>query len=206
MDKQCIKCGLIKPIEEFYKRWGRKGYRNECKQCCRDYKKIWRKNNPESCSKSTKKYYINKTTKSIEQRKQEKMDKLNIAKKKDQKWHIKNWLKRYHTDIQFNLAIKFRRQISEAIRSQFTKKAHRTLKLLDCTFEEFKIYFENLFTGGMTWDLFMQGKIHIDHIKPCSRFDLTDESQQRECFHYTNLQPLWAIDNIRKSNKILLDI
>jgi hypothetical protein len=44
---------------------------------------------------------------------------------------------------------------------------------------------------------------HVDHIIPCSSFDLTDSEQQKKCFHYTNLQPLWAIDNLKKSNKIL---
>jgi hypothetical protein len=45
---------------------------------------------------------------------------------------------------------------------------------------------------------------HIDHITPCTAFDLTDPEQQKKCFHYTNLQPLWASDNIRKGNKIIL--
>ena len=44
-------------------------------------------------------------------------------------------------------------------------------------------------------------EIHIDHIKPCAKFDLTKKEEQEKCFHYTNLQPLWAIDNMMKSNK-----
>ena len=46
-----------------------------------------------------------------------------------------------------------------------------------------------------------QGEWHIDHIKPCAAFDLTDPKQQKECFNYKNLQPLWAQDNIKKSDK-----
>ena len=53
----------------------------------------------------------------------------------------------------------------------------------------------------MTWD--NHGEWHIDHIKPCASFDLTDADQQRECFNYTNLQPLWAKDNLSKGAKIL---
>ena len=55
----------------------------------------------------------------------------------------------------------------------------------------------------MTWELFMLGKIHVDHKKPCASFDLSQEKAQRECFHYTNLQPLWAKDNLKKGAKIL---
>lgn len=97
------------------------------------------------------------------------------------------------------------------------KKIHKTRELLGCDFVEFKIYFENKFTKFMTWDKFMAGKIHIDHIIPCSSFDLSKEENQKKCFHYTNLQPLWAttaiaieegedpsyIGNINKGDRII---
>jgi HNH endonuclease. len=53
----------------------------------------------------------------------------------------------------------------------------------------------------MSWDNYGRDGWHIDHIRPCASFDLTDPEQQRQCFHYTNLQPLWAADNIRKGAK-----
>ena len=53
----------------------------------------------------------------------------------------------------------------------------------------------------MTWDNWQHDGWHIDHIRPCASFDLADLEQQRQCFHYTNLQPLWAADNIRKGAK-----
>ena len=56
-------------------------------------------------------------------------------------------------------------------------------------------------TDGMTWDRFMKGEIQIDHIKPCAEFDLTKEEEQRICFHYKNLQPLWELDNLKKGTK-----
>lgn len=62
-------------------------------------------------------------------------------------------------------------------------------------------HLENLFVEGMSWG--KHGEWHIDHIKPCISFDLTIPQQQKECFHYTNLQPLWAKDNLVKSNKII---
>jgi DNA/RNA endonuclease G (NUC1) len=55
----------------------------------------------------------------------------------------------------------------------------------------------------MNWENYGKNGWHIDHIIPCASFDLTDPKQQKNCFHYTNLQPLWAADNIRKSDKIL---
>ena len=61
-------------------------------------------------------------------------------------------------------------------------------------------YLENKFQKGMNWK--NQGRYgwHIDHIKPCSKFDLSDPDQQKKCFNYKNLQPLWAAENIKKSN------
>ena len=58
----------------------------------------------------------------------------------------------------------------------------------------------------MTWKNYGRNGWHIDHILPCSSFDLTDPEQRRKCFHYTNLQPLWEIDNIRKSDKVPYDV
>jgi hypothetical protein len=78
-------------------------------------------------------------------------------------------------------------------------KTLRSSKLLDCNFGELKMYLESKFLPGMTWDNY--GEWHIDHIKPCAIFDLTDLEQRKQCFHYSNLQPLWAIDNIKKGAK-----
>jgi hypothetical protein len=72
-------------------------------------------------------------------------------------------------------------------------------RLLGCTPDELMNYLEDRFVGGMTWENYGLKGWHIDHIRPCSSFDLTKEDQQRECFHFTNLQPLWAKDNLRKS-------
>jgi hypothetical protein len=55
----------------------------------------------------------------------------------------------------------------------------------------------------MSWDNWTKDGWHIDHIKPCSSFDLSKEYEQRACFHYTNMQPLWAVDNLRKGNKLV---
>ena len=83
------------------------------------------------------------------------------------------------------------------------EKSDKTMNLIGCSAIELKEYLESKFTEGMTWENRGREGWHIDHIKPCASFDLSDPEQQRECFHYTNLQPLWAKDNLRKGYKII---
>jgi len=66
---------------------------------------------------------------------------------------------------------------------------------------ELALHLEMKFKNGMSWGNY--GQWHIDHMIPCSKFDLTHSEQQRKCFHFSNLQPLWAIENIVKSNKLV---
>lgn len=84
------------------------------------------------------------------------------------------------------------------LRSVLTRgtKSASTLNLLGCTPEQLTDHLASQFTEGMTWDNY--GEWHVDHIRPCASFDLLDPEQQRQCFHFTNLQPLWAVDNLRK--------
>jgi hypothetical protein len=81
-------------------------------------------------------------------------------------------------------------------------KAGRTVELLGCSVSECLSHLESKFLPGMTWGNWGSGKgnstWHIDHITPVSAFDLTNEQAQKACFHYTNLQPMWGSDNIRK--------
>ena len=68
--------------------------------------------------------------------------------------------------------------------------------LIGCSIKEAKEYIESKFLPGMSWDNWTKTGWHIDHIVPCIKFDLTKEEEQKRCFHYTNLQPLWAKDNL----------
>lgn len=58
------------------------------------------------------------------------------------------------------------------------------------------------FKPGMSWANYGFDTWHIDHIRPCASFDLRDPEQQKKCFHYTNLQPLWAKDNLHKGSRL----
>lgn len=73
--------------------------------------------------------------------------------------------------------------------------------MLGCTLDQFKRHIENLWLDGMSWENYGKLGWHLDHIIPCASFDLTDPQQQKKCFHYSNIQPLWAIDNWSKGCK-----
>lgn len=102
--------------------------------------------------------------------------------------------KRYHSDINFKLSHFLRKTINRTIFYK-TKSAS---SVLGCSVDELKQYLESKFISGMSWN--NHGKWHIDHIIPLSKFDLSKDGDFSKACHYTNLQPLWAIDNITKSN------
>lgn len=86
-----------------------------------------------------------------------------------------------------------------------TKKATKcagTASLIGCTMEFLKARLESQFKPGMTWDNYGRKGWQVDHIIPCASFDFSDPEQQRKCFHFSNLQPLWWHENLSKSDKI----
>jgi hypothetical protein len=107
--------------------------------------------------------------------------------------------KRMSEDIEFKLRSTLSHRLLSALKGGY--KHGTTVDLLGCSIKEFKNYLEKLFQPGMCWKNHGIHGWHIDHIKPMSKFNLSKLEEQREACHYTNLQPLWALDNIRKSNK-----
>jgi len=71
--------------------------------------------------------------------------------------------------------------------------------MLGCNVVELKEHLSRQFRPGMSWDNY--GEWHVDHIRPCISFDLSDPKQQLQCFHFSNLQPLWAKENMAKGGK-----
>jgi len=102
---------------------------------------------------------------------------------------------------EFKVKGNLRTRLCQAIRLGKGMKNGKTMDLLGCTWEEAKKHLEDQFTEGMTWDNYGRDGWHVDHIKPCSKFNLMLDSEQKQCFHYTNLQPLWALDNLSKGDK-----
>lgn len=91
-------------------------------------------------------------------------------------------------------------RLSKLIRG-LTKKQQSTERLIGCTVSALRTHIESQWKPGMSWDNHSFEGWHIDHIRPCSSFNLTDPEQQRSCFHWTNLQPLWKDENLKKSNQ-----
>lgn len=107
--------------------------------------------------------------------------------------------KKYQEDQTFRLLKCLRSRFYKAVTR--AQRAGTTLQLVGCTSEQLRQHLEAQFTDGMSWDNF--GDWEIDHKHPCAKFDLSDPEQQRQCFHYTNLQPLWAEVNRRKAAKLV---
>jgi hypothetical protein len=95
------------------------------------------------------------------------------------------------------MVCRLRSRVAGALKG--TQKADSTMRLLGCTSEQFRKHLESQFVEGMHWE--NRDEWAIDHVRPCASFDLLLESEQRKCFHYTNLQPLWAKDNLSKGCK-----
>jgi hypothetical protein len=102
-------------------------------------------------------------------------------------------------DPAFRLRKNLSIRISKAL-SKKGKKCSKTSEILGCSLDSFRIYLESRFESGMTWENY--GKVwHVDHIVPCAIFDLNKPEHQKRCFHFSNLQPLFARDNLSKKDK-----
>ena len=125
------------------------------------------------------------------------------------RWRISNREKHLKTNRAYDtrqLKENLQRRISKNLRHRVYKamlgktRGVSAVRQLGISIPEFKDYIERQFTDGMSWDNY--GKWHLDHKIPLKAFNLTDKEQALAACHYTNYQPLWAIDNIRKHNKI----
>ena len=175
----CKTCGDEKEHTLFSKKGKQKPY--ECKSCTN---KIGR----EKRSSNIKEY----TKKERENYKRNK-DKINATRRK-------NLHKRRDEDPQYRMKMALHVRLYDAVKRQKGVKSTKTLELLGCTVEQLQSFLEAEFTEGMTWENY--GEWHIDHILPCASFNLEDPEEQKKCFHWTNLQPLWAKDNIIKSDRL----
>ena len=107
-----------------------------------------------------------------------------------------NLKKKRANDESFRLACNLRSRLRNALLKQVTNKNDKTEDLLGISFAEFKEYIEFLMSPDMTFN-----NIHLDHLRPLKPFDLTDPNQLKEAAHYSNIQPLFETDNLKKGSK-----
>ena len=170
------------------------------------YKKEYYEKNKLLIQKTSKEYYEkNKLLKQKKSKEYYQENKLLILKKrKENKKRVNKKSniyikKRRAEDISFRILSNIRSRVRGALKRN--SKSSKTFDLLGCDIAFLKQYLESKFKDGMCWENYGFKVWHIDHIKPCSLFDFKNIEDQKQCFHYTNLQPLSAIDNLIKGKK-----
>ena len=208
-NKVCRKCEIEKSLDCFALDKSRiDGRGSKCKQCYSDWyfenkserrrvaKEWYQKNKIQEREKNKKRYDKNKDCNNARSRDWYKKNK----NKKSVKQHRAQYMrKKRSNDVNFRISCNLRARVKSKINKN--QKVNSTIDLLGCSVEELRIHLEAQFVEGMNCENYGLYGWHIDHIRPCSSFDLTDAEQQRICFHYTNMQPLWAKDNLKKSDK-----
>lgn len=200
--KICSKCNVFKHKESFVKdRSKYSGYYSSCKDCN---------------AARRKKYYMNNRKRLIQQvvEKTRNCPKATARKRKYARsekgkavmsaWRAANReelnraeISRINNNPELKLVTAQRKRISKLLSTK--GKSKRTLEYLGCTGVELKQHIEKMFCDNMSWDNY-GSYWHVDHIKPCSAFDLSKEDERVACFHYTNLQPLEKHENLRKGS------
>lgn len=193
----CNRCGTYQSSDSYY------GYNKVCKKCFKIKSALYYIENKQKVNSKNKEYYLKNKEEIINRTSNYHKTNYEWATNYKKLYRIKNRDKnrsreriRYKTDIQFKLSYKLRKRLNIAIRNSY--KSGSAVSDLGCSIAEFKVYLENKFTEGMNWGNYGVNGWHIDHIIPLSSFDLTNRKELLKAVHYTNLQPLWAIDNIRK--------
>jgi len=190
--KNCSKCKILfTPVSTRYLCPScNKEYNNKNKEHIKKYNKGRYENNKDEILNKIKIYHsdnkekIKEYTKTWVQENKEYINKYNR--------------KKYKEDVVFKIKIILRNSLLRKLKTRNVKKQTSSLELLGCFIEELKLHLEKQFLPGMTWG--NHGEIwEIDHIKSCASFDLTKEEEQKQCFHYTNLQPLFKTTEIAES-------
>ena len=196
--KVCKKCLKDLPLDCFYPVASRKDGRCwACKECEQARKMAWKKKHPEQVKASNQKWRD-----AHRKQKAEYNHEYTITHRRQRNERER----KKGTLIEFRLKCNLRRRVHKTI--IHGEKSAPTFKLLGCTTDQIRQYLESLFTEGMTWENYGRTNCalldgwQIDHIIPCSAFDLTKPAEQKKCFHYTNLQPMWARENMVKGCKI----
>ena len=212
--KICVKCGIDKDLTCFYSRKDRKsGVRSNCKECEKKLNKKYILENIEKRKDTNKKSYIKHYENNKEYYvKRNELFYLNnplYFKESNKKFKDKNpeYKKKYEREkrkenVIYKLESNMRKRLWEILKNKKISRKDRTFDMVGESVSFLKEYLEKKFLDNMTWENY--GEWHVDHIIPlCSA---NTEEEVKKLFHYTNLQPLWANDNIKKGKKTLWQI
>jgi len=156
------------------------------------------RNTSNLCKKHFHSIYMNEYIQRLD-RKDKELEKRRVYKKKNVCKINKNQKDREKIDILFKLKRRLRHRLYSAVKNN--QKTGSAIKDLGCSIEELRNYLESKWQEGMTWENYGRDGWHIDHKIPLASFDLSDSEQFAKACHYTNLQPLWAKDNLTKGDK-----
>lgn len=214
--KICRKCKEDKSLDKFFFIKSKNGYYYKCKLCCKISDKEYRHKNKEKISN----YYKKRRIANQEKERKYQLDwyyanreKINEARAKKNN-PLKNTLSQqeyFFSCKPDNVDTKLHRdKIVQHIRRvvicmiKNIHDEHPTLRRIGTTTPEFKKWIESKFTDGMSWENYGNKKHcwSIDHIWPITRWNLSSRAHRRMCNHFTNLRPMWHVDNIKKGNKL----
>jgi hypothetical protein len=190
--KICKRCNAEKPLNEFYFKKDEKDEKHRyCKLCLKQKNDSWYQN----AKHQRTDYY-----KTYREQNKEYFNKYSYTHYHTKKELYREWSRnKYLTDNVYRTKKLVTIRIHEALHTYQVLKKDRTIEYLGCTISEYCDYLESKFDSNMTWE--NQGTYwHIDHIRPIASFDLTDEEQLYQCFHYTNTQPMEKTENRLKSD------
>jgi len=210
MSKKCTGCQRLLSLSDFRKNAHSKdGLQHRCKDCVRAYRKQYYWSNRERirASEAALRPRYTQRQQDYQERTKERTWAYHkeYNKRPEVKARYSKWSKAHrHAHPTKRLTHSLRVLLNRAVKGKH--KSNRALGFLGCDIESFKAHLEFLFQEGMTWQNYGRSGWHIDHIIPCSRFDFTNPEEQARCFHYTNMQPLWAHENLRKHNKLPTEI
>lgn len=186
--KTCKFCNETKSIQEFNKHPKMTGGRlNKCKSCEKEYKRRYYQANKDGVVKKARER--NQENYKLAKRSQKYKDVRNASRRK-----------RYREDLEYKITCILRSRLRIALKKN--QKKSSTVKYIGCSIQKLKEHIEAQFQDGMSWDNWKHDVWHLDHIKPLSSFDLSDDTQILEACNYTNLRPLWAGDNVKKGAKV----
>lgn len=193
--KTCKICKVDKELEQFSKKTASSdGLFHQCKSCIKFYRKNYDQKNKDKKQKHSKTYY-EKNKKNIINKSTEYRNNNKDLVQKTVREYEKN---RRKNDILFKLTGNLRHRTNMIFKNNNFFKNQKFKDYLGCTVEYLTDYLQKKFKNGMNWN--NHGDWHIDHIIPLSSAK-TEEEVYKLC-HYTNLQPLWAKENMSKGNKI----